>query len=517
MSRENFYWRIFLVVMVALVLVGGAFAGVVEAREGGDLLIGIGTDPESLDPIEASSSPAAMVMLHVVEPLFDMTEDGEIVPLLAEGYEADEEGKVFDIFLKEGITFHDGSYFNAEVVKFNLERMIEEEAPFSFLIDSIDEIEVVDDYTVRLKMEEPFAPIIAHLSHNFVSMVSPEAVEEYGEDFAMNIVGTGPFVFEEWTRGEEVILSRNDDYWGDKAYVDTVTFKIIPEDSTRVVMLETGEIHAAMRVPPRDSTRLADNEDLSVVETSSLRTIYIGMHNQREPFNDVRVRQAVNYAVDKESIVYSIMDGAGRPSDAPISPDIFGYFEQEKYEYNPDRARELLAEAGYEDGLEVSFHYPAGRYMMDETIAQAVQSQLADVGITANLINLEWAAYLDMLEQAPEDAEHDMYLLGWGTVTGDADYGLYALFHSSQWAPAGNDYSYLGHDRVDELLHLARVTPDEESRLDYYEEVMALIWEEAPWLFLHSEVQIDGVSNNVAGLIHHPRENIIAREAYFVE
>ncbi len=509
--------KILLVLILVFALTVVAPMAAAQARHGGDLDIAFGTDPESLDPKEASSSPAAMVMLHVMEALFDMTPEGEIVPLLAEGYEASEDGTVYDIFLNEGIEFHDGTYFDAEVVKFNLDRLVDEEAPFSFLIDGVDHVEVIDDYTVRLSMDEPFAPIIAHLSHDFISMVSPNAVEEYGDDFGMNPVGTGPFVFEEWSRGERVVLSRNDNYWGYNAYVDTVTFHVVPEDSTRVVMLETGEVDAAMRIPPRDTARVDGDPNLHVVNTSSLRTIYVGMHNQREPFNDVRVRRAVNYAVNNVSIVENIMDGAGRPSDAPISPDIFGYSAQERYEFNPYRARELLAEAGYEDGLEVDFYYPAGRYMMDETIAQAVQSQLADVGIDANMINLEWTTYLETLDQAPEEADHDMYLLGWGTVTGDADYGLYALFHSSQWAPLGNDYSYLGNEEVDELLDKARVTPDVDARLAAYEEAIEIIWDQAPWIFLHSEVQLDGVNNRVEGLIHHPRENIIATEAYFVE
>ncbi len=504
-----------LVFAVAFSISWGAIT--VQAREGGDLTIAMGADPESLDPAEATSSPAAMVMMHTMDTLFDMTPEGEIVPLLAEGYEVSEDGLEYDIFLKEGIEFHDGTYFDAEVVKFNLERLQDEKAPFSFLINQVVDIEVIDDYTVRLFTEEPFAPLMAHLSHDFISMISPEAVEEYGDEISMNPVGTGPFVFESWTRGEEIVVSRNENYWGDDAYLDTVTFRIVPEDSTRVVMVETGEADATMFVPPRERTRLEGVEGVNVVQTASLRTIYVGMHNKKEPFDDIRVRKAVNYAVDNQAIVEQIMDGAGRPSDAPISPDIFGYAQQERYEYDPDRAQELLAEAGYEDGLEITLHHPVGRYMMDETIAQAVQSQLADVGINARLETMEWTTYLEFLDKSPEEAEHDMYLLGWGTVTGDADYGLFALFHSSQFAPEGNDYSYLDNERVDELLERARVIPDEETRRESYAEIIEIIWDEAPWLFLHSEVQINAVRDNVAGLIHHPREYISAAEAYFTE
>ena len=501
---------LFLIFSVVLVFCGGEL----QAREGGDLILGMGADPESMDPVRASSAPASMVMMHTMESLFSMTPDGEIVPLLAEGYDASEDGLEFDIYIRQDVEFHDGTPLNAEAVQYNLERFQDEEAPFSFLIDEVVDIEVVDDYTVRLHTARPFAPLIAHLSHELIAMASPDALEEYGEDFGVNPVGTGAFEFVEWTRGEEIVLKRNDNYWDDNAYLDTVTFKIVPDDSTRVVQVETGEAHAAMFVPPRDRERLIEIEDINVVDATSLRTIYAGFHTKREPFDDVRVRRALNYAVDNQAIVEQIMQGAGRPSDAPISPDIFGYAQQERYKYNPDKARELLAEAGYEDGFETTFHHPVGRYMMDETITQAIQSQLADVGVEAQLQTMEWATYLEFLQKPPEEAEHEMYILGWGAVTGDADYGLYPMFHSSQMAPKGWDLSYLDHPEVDELLDEARVNPDPGTREELYAEAIGIIWKEAPWIFLHSEVQINIEREGVRGLEHHPRERISAKRAY---
>ena len=490
-----------------------------EPQEGGDLRVAIGADPESLDPLYAQSSPAAMVMVHMMETLFEMTPDGDIVPLLAEDYDVSDDGLVYDLYLREDVEFHDGEPFNAEAVKFNLERLLDEGAVYSFLINAITEIEIVDEYTIRIATDEPFAPILAHLSHDFISMISPAAIDpdDPSQDAGENIVGTGPFKMDGWNRGEAVIMSRNDNYWGENAYVDTFRVLIVPEESTRVVMLETGEAHAIMNVPARDVSRLEGNPDLTVENVPSLRTLYVGLNNHREPFDDVRVRKAMNYAVDSEAIVEHIIDGAGRPSDAPISPDIFGYSGQEIYQHDPDRARELLAEAGYEDGLEVEFYYPVGRYPMDQTISQAIQSQLADVGVDANMTTMEWATYLEVIGgNQPEDVEHDMYFLGWGTVTGDADYGLYALFHSGEWAPDGNNWHFGDHEGVDELLYEARVTPDPEARQELYAEAIELIWDDAPWIFLHSISQLNGVRNEVAGLVHHPREHIEAHRAYFI-
>ncbi len=510
--------RYFLFALIVISLIILLPLGTAEAREGGELDIAIGSDPESLDPAQAESSPAAMVMIHTMENLFAMTPEGEIVPELAKDHEISEDGTEFEIYLREGIEFHDGTYFDAEVVKFNLQRILDEPSPFAFLIDQITEIEIIDDYTVRLHTEEPFAPLIPNLSsHGFMAMVSPEAVEKYGEDFSVNPVGTGKFEFVEWTRGEEIILERNDEYWGDNAYLNRLSFSITPEDSSRVVQVETGETDAAMFVPPRERNRLLDVDDVNVVEESSLRTIYAGFNTNIEPFDDVRVRQALNYAVDNQAIVDEIMEGAGRPSDSPVAPGTFGYAEQETYNYDPEKAEKLLAEAGYEDGFETTFHHPVGRYMMDQTIVQAIQSQLADVGVEAELETLEWTTYLEFLSQPPEEAEHEIYLLGWGNMTGDSDNGLYPLFHSSEWAPGGFDYTYLGNDKVDELLDEARLTPEPDAREKIYSEAMDIIWEEAPWIFLHSEKQINAVRDGVEGLLHHPREYIYAGEAYLTD
>ncbi len=230
------------------------------------------------------------------------------------------------------------------------------------------------------------------------------------------------------------------------------------------------------------------------------------------PFEDVRVRQALNYAIDKEAIIETIFEGVGSPSSAPVVPAVFGYTQVGPYEYDPDRARELLDEAGWGDGFEIELFHPTGRYPQDDVVTEAVQAMLAEVGITASLTTYDWGTYLDTVIVPPEDAEHEAYMLGWGTVTLDADYGLYALFHSSQWPPA-NNVSYYANDEVDALLDEARVTPDIAVREDLYDQAISIIWEDAPWIFLHNEGQVNAVREGVEGLIHHPLENILAWDA----
>jgi len=506
--KRSGLWLVLGVLVVALSAVAQG------PKVGGELVIAFGTDPESLDPNKITSAPAGMVLTHIAETLLTMTEELEVAPLLAESWEFSEDGLSLTLYLRKGVKFHDGTPFNAEAVKVNLERF--RKATYAFLLfPRVQTIEVVDEYTVRLNLDKPFAPLVAHLTHNFVAMVSPKQIAELPEgQEIMAPVGTGPFKFDKWVRGEYVRIVRNDEYWGPKPYVDAVVFRVVPSDATRLVLLETGQVHAIMRVPPMDAPRVAATPGLEVVRVPSVRTIYIAFNYQKAPWTDVRVRQALNYAVDKEAIVKEILGGAGGVSDAPIMPLIFGYAPQKPYPYDPEKARKLLDEAGIPRGFKCTLYHPTGRYMMDAAIAEAVQAYLREVGIEAELITMEWAAYLAFLRKPVEEATFDMFMLGWGCVTLDADYGLFPLFHTSEWAPKGSNRSFYSNPVVDALLEQGRVTPDPEARKAIYAEAIRVLWEDAGWLFLHYEVQINAQSTKVKGLIHHPREYILAHRAW---
>lgn len=495
-------------------VVGLALAALGQTpRMGGELIIAFGTDPESLDPNKMSSSPAAMVLTHIAETLLTMNEKLEVAPLLAESWAFSEDALLLTLYLRKGVFFHDGTPFNAEAVKVNLERF--RKATFAFLLfPRVQEIEILDEYTVVLKLDRPFAPIISHLTHEFVAMISPKQIAELPEgQEIMAPVGTGPFKFDKWVRGEYVRVVRNNAYWGQKPYLDSVVFKVVPSDATRLVLLETGQVHAIMRVPPPDASRVAATPGLEIVNVPSVRTIYIGFNNQKAPWTDKRVRQALNYAVDKEAIVKEILGGAGGVSTAPIMPLVFGYSPQEPYPYDPEKARKLLDEAGIPRGFKCTLYHPTGRYMMDAAIAEAVQAYLREVGIEAELITMEWAAYLAFLRKPVHEATFDMFMLGWGCVTLDADYGLFPLFHTSEWAPRSNR-SFYSNPEVDALLEKARVTTDTQTRKALYAEVISILWKDAGWIFLHYEGQINAQSTKVKGLLHHVREMILAHRAW---
>ena len=520
MTNRSFV-AIAAVLFVALVSAGSVFA--TGSQEAGavdrdTLTIGMGAEPESLDPVNMTSAPAATVGEHVVERLIYMEEDGALTPMLATSWDSNDAGTVWTFQIREGVQFHDGEPLNAEAVALNLQRFVDPDvgAAYAFLLGTVDEIAAVDEYTLELRLSQPFAPILSHLSHSFVGIVSPAQLAGLAPEDTFEIpIGTGPYEMVEWNRGESISLQVNGDYWGGAPAIPTVNFRFIPESSALIVALETGEIDAMMRVPPQEVDRLESDPDIEVVRESSVRTIYIGFNNVKEPFNDVRVRQALNHAVDKEAIVNGLFEGF-TVSDAPVVPAVFGHESVGPYEYDPERARELLAEAGYPNGFEMTIHHPTGRYPLDSTVAEVVQDQLSAVGIDVTLETREWSSYLAFTSQPPDAAEYDAFMLGWGTVTLDSDYGLYALLHSNQWNPNGNNRGFYRNDEVDALLDEARVTTDQSVREDLYAEAMELIWNDAPWIFLYNQGQINANRTYVEGLIHHPLENLSAWDASFV-
>ncbi len=476
------------------------------------LTIASGTDIENMNIHVVTSSPSFTVLEHVYEALFYMNPEGELEPLLAEEMTANDDGS-FTIKLREGVTFSDGAPFNAEVVKANLDWVLNTDnaATFRFLIDRVEEVVVVDEYTVDLKLSGPFAPLPAHLSHGALAMVHPDLLAQGADAMAANAIGTGPFVLDSWQRDEAVTLKKNPSYWGEPTGLDTLVFKVVKEDGARLVEIEAGTADVAVRVPPAEAARLDADPNISIVTTPGLRTIYIFFNVTEEPFTDVRVRQAVNHAVDVESIVSALFDDAARVSDAPFAPPIFGYSAQTPYARDVDKAKELLAEAGIEPGTKVVLYHPTGRYVQDALVADAVRAQLSEVGLEAELKTLEWPQYVPTVRKEKPDNDVQFAMLGWGTPTMDADYALYALFHSTQHPPGFNGAFY-ANPEVDALLDEARTNPDPSARQQAYADAIAIIWEEAPWLFLYSEVQLTAVRDNIEGFVVHPNERLIATD-----
>ncbi|WP_164215196.1 glutathione ABC transporter substrate-binding protein [Virgibacillus sp. YIM 98842] len=491
----------------------------VTEGEGGDLIIAKGTDVVSLDPNGSNDISSYDVQRNIFETLVKQNENLELVPGLAKEWEAIEDN-VWEFKLQEGVTFHDGSPFNAEVAKANIERIIDPEVGSSqaSLYEMINDIEVVDDYTIRLTTDYPFAPLPAHLAHPVSGIVSLEVIEEdYAamEDGAEpgtiineNPIGTGYFKFDEWVTGEYVDLSKNEDYWDGTALLDTVRFKVVNEDLTRIAELSTGDSHVSSPLSTSDVGQIEQMDGVSVHQQSIVRYSYVGFNMDKEPFDNQLVRQAISMAVDKELIIDGIFEGYGIPANTPIPRDIEGHDETvEDYEYDVEGAKELLAEAGYEDGFSTTIWTDDEREQMDTAVN--VQSQLAEIGIDAEVEVLEWGAYLEQTA----NGEHDMFVIGWTSGTGDPDYSVYSLFHSNSVGAPGNR-TFTENEELDALLDEARQTTDVDDRMALYSEIQELLVDIAPAINISYPEYLMGVDDSVKGLSQLPTQYLELKDVY---
>lgn len=489
-----------------------------EVAEGGDLVIATQSDAVALDPHGSNDTPSSNVAYNIYEALLIQDENMELQPGLATDWEMVDE-LTWEFTLREDVTFHDGSEFNADVVQANFERVLDDAvaSPRSFLYEMVEEVVVVDDYTVQFVTEYQFAPLPAHIAHNGGGIISGELIEEDyaameegaepGSVINENPVGTGPFEFESWSAGDEIVLNRNDDYWGEPAHLDSVTFRVVPEGATRLADLETGQVHVSDPLSPSDVARVEATDGIYVNTQPSVALSYIGFNAQNEPFDDPQVRQALSMAINKEAIIDGIYDGVGIPAEGPLAPDVFGYDENiSGLEYDPDQAQELLAEAGYEDGFSTTIWTNDDQERVD--MATAVQAQLEEIGVNVEIEVLEWGAYLENTAAG----EHDMFILGWTTVTGDADYGMHPLFHSSNYGDPGNR-TFWSTEELDTILDEARQTADEEERQTLYSEAQEILVEEAPMLYIHHQEYLKAVSEDVEGLWEHPTGILMLKDA----
>jgi len=449
------------------------------AAGGNDLVVAVGALAVSMDPIVSNDSASALNNNMLFSTLVNMNEDTfEVEPALAVSWEMPDAATV-NMTLREGVVFHNGDPLTAHDVKFSLERAgaAPEVEP---IVGMINNVTVIDDLNFTIHLDFPFAPILRHLAHTTTGIVPADHVNAVGEAaFADHPIGTGPFAFSSITLGDRVEMVRNDNYWGDVPRVDTLTFRMIPDQSGRLIAVETGEVHIADALAPADISVAEASPNVTLERRMNLSTNYVGFNTQRPYLDNPLVRQAINYAIDGHAIVDLVLMGTGAPANGPIANIVWGYHSVEPFNVNIDRARELMAEAGLEDGFSTTIWYNIPNAQR-QAIAEMVQFALQQLNIEVEVIGIEWAQYLE----ATSAGEHDMFILGWVSVTGDADYGLFPLFHSSQFGSAGNR-TFWSTPEMDALLEAGRLATEDNERLAIYAEAQQILRDEAPWIFLN--------------------------------
>lgn len=488
-----------------------------DESDGGVLVFGRGGDSTSLDPSRTTEGETFKVTKNIFETIVDFEDGGtEIVPGLAHDWEVSDDGLTYTFELEEGVQFHDGTDFNADAVVKNFERWSAgDEATFPYYASMfggfgddeshvIESVEADGDTTVTFTLKRPQAPFLKNLAMDMFAISSPEAFESMDDDeYEQNPVGTGPFTFVEWKRNDSITIEKNDNYWKEGLpKLDRVVFRSIPDNSARLNALTSGEIDLADGINPSDGQQVEDNPDLQLIERPSMNVGYLGLTVTREPFDNKLVRQAMNHAIDKQGIIDAFFEGRADIAVNPMPPSIEGYNEDiPGYDYDPEKAKELLEEAGYGDGFEMElWAMPVPRpYMPDgQKVAELMQKNLADVGIEAKIVSHEWATYLDLAEQGEADA----FMLGWTGDNGDPDNFLYVLLDEDNIG--SNNYTFFKNDDMHDLFIDAQTEIDQDKRNEMYKEAQEIIYEEAPWVPLAHSTPLLAATKDLSGLIPHP-------------
>lgn len=415
------------------------------------------TDAVGLSPILMNDSASANITDHVYEKLFERNPDTmEYEPRLAESYENPDE-LTWVIKLREGIKFHDGTPFNAEAVKYTFEKLRDPEtaAPRASLMEPVDTITVLDEYTVEIKTKYPFGVFLASLSHTNAAIVSPEADQK--QDLMNDPVGTGPFKFVSWVPGDQIVLESNPDYWGGEPELKKMVYKVVPEVSTAISMLQTGEVQFLDNLPSEQIQRIESIQNVDVEKIEGTPFYYLTVNHAKAENQDPEFKKAIASAIDRDAFVEKL-NGLGVRSDSVIGPKVFGYessADNGGTAYNAEQAKELVENNGYDQRPLKLLTANRGNFQL---MAEIVQAQLTDAGFKVNIESMEWAAFLD----AARAGEYDLTFLSWSNITGDGSELFHPNFHSAN--VGSSNRAHYANPELDKLIEESRTTIDQEER-----------------------------------------------------
>jgi peptide/nickel transport system substrate-binding protein len=479
--------RQFLVGTSAVLGVAGLPTAARAQARRGEIIAGLSERMLTLDPANHYSISATSVLRHVYDPLVEVTNDDKFVPALAESWRPVND-TTWRFTLRKGVRFHDGSPFTADSVVFTLKRVRDDTKLIkAFVYADIEDVRKENDYTVTVATRRPFGSLPAHLT--MLGMLPPTAAAN--EDaFFQKPVGTGPFRFVSWTHGDHIVLSAHPGYWKPGIpKVEKVTFRFIPELSTRVSALRAGELHVIDRVWPDMVATLKATPGVKVLDTPAIEAQRWCFQLAKEPVKDPRVRKAISLAIDRNVIIKDLLLGYGRPVDSPIPPGLVGHTSLPPKTYDPEKARQILKQAGLQN-VSVDFVLMKDLYPKQLEIAQAVAAMLNEVGIKVNIRNLEIAT----AREQRTAGNYDIFFSGWAHMPHDPDWYL------GQWFTKAGAEKLTRYDnpRVEQLIAEGRV-PDPKVRQQKYEELERILWEEEPEIWPYYSVAIYGISDKLRG------------------
>ena len=495
-----------------------------------DIVAAVNVDFTTLDPLDTSDTLSGDIQRMLMDGLFGFDREMNVIPMLAESYEANEEATEYTFTLRQGITFSDGTPWNAEAAKANFDRWGDKSLGLkrtTLLCNILDSTEIVDEYTIKVTLTQSFGAFINTLAHPACVCMSPVQIAAGSEVCASDPVGTGQYTFVEWIAGDHLTVQLNPDWWGYDADIcggealveadagfKSVTFRPVTESATRVAMIQSGDAQLIWPVPSESIDSLREDSSVYLGAETGDVVRYLMMNNQKEPFNDVRVRQAINYAIDKNAYIAVVKDGNATVAQSVIGQNVQYFKANEPYEYDIEKAKELLAEAGYPDGFTTSIMY--ANTTANQKQCEFLKQQLEQVGIEVELNGMESAILNQKIQDVDvpgSEAEVEMYVIGWSTSTGDADWGIRPLLATESEPPMSYNICYYENEEVDNLLYEALGTSDSDKRAEAYEKAQDIIWEESPLVCLAYDYNTWANSKNIVNVGNTPDGGLYIRNA----
>ena len=466
-----------------------------------DLVVGFNLDIQSLDPHQVSDTLSMSVLGTMYEQLVTFDENQKIVPMLAESWKVDPDNLTYTFTLRKGVKFHDGSEFNSAAFKANYDRCMKDEKLRQYrTVSKWESVETPDDSTVVIKLKTPNVTFINKVA--LFSIVSPKALEQGAAALVKNPDGTGAYQFKERVEGDHVTVVPFADYWNGKPSVNSVTFKAVPEDGARVAMLQTGEADYIYPMPATQAPTVDGTKDIKVVTAPSAIMRYVTLNTNLPQLKDVRVRQAMNYAIDKKAYIKTIFNGYASEVHSCYPSTVQYYSEQTPYDFNLEKAKSLMKEAGFENGFELTLW---GDNTTNEMKGmQFVQQQLAQIGIKVEVVPMEPNTLSGMIYVEPDKAKINMWYVNWSPSSFDADGAVRNILSYPMIPPTSANTAYYNNPEFDKALDEALVTTDTAKLTELYAKAQKMVWEDSPWLFLGSDQVIAGEKTYVGGIYLGP-------------
>lgn len=485
-----------LAIMLTLVMTLTACGGTGGGESSKTLTVINDADVVTFDPMASNDIPSGKVNVQIYEGLFDQDPEGKVIPLLAEDYEIVSPTE-YIIHLKKGVKFHNGDEMKASDVVFSIKRTLDS-PNVANLLDVIDpdSIEALDDYTVKFKLLQPFSGVLNGFMHYGTSILCEKVVTEAGANYGQTpetTVGTGPFILKEWNKADSIKLETNKDYHGTIPNFDNVLVKVVLEDSNRLIELETGSGDIAYEISPIDVSKVEENPDLNLLTMYDFSTNFLGFNCSKPPFDNPKVREAISYGIDIEPMIDKIFLVPGKCATHYMPPSIKYSIAGESTPRKRDveKAKKLLAEAGYPDGFSCTLSTNDRKQRQD--MATLIKQELSEIGIDVTIDILEWGTYLDTIK----NAKQEMFIVGWTANTPDPDTFLSPNFHSS--AEGAGNYTYLTDLELDKMLEDARSELDETKRGEMYKEIQNKIYDLNIWVPAYYKELAVGTSKRVSG------------------